>query len=373
MTTRAADRSCSGSCRGNRQAGGCVVGSYKEPLAGHPVLLSVLPIDAVEPTPFQRDLSDAHHKRLADVINKTGRFLDPIIAVLAPRGGFWTPNGRHRLEAMRRLGAKSITALVVADREIAWQILALNTEKAHNLKERSLEVIRIYRGLVDEDATRPESRFAFYLDEAALVTLGICYERVPRFGGGAYHPILRRLEAFTDEPLRAAIKDHEKRATMVLDLEERVAAAVKKLKEHGLVSPYLRSFVVARINPLRWIKGEPPPLEEVAQDNARARRKIQRREDQAAGSGRNWRNTRRRGLGPRCYNLGIAGPRFRGTRHTLGMPEAHKSQQTEGLLGSDSQSVQIHSDLAISWVLYSLREPESAAPIRRRSARFNGL
>lgn len=132
------------------KAGGCVVGSYKEPLAGHPVLLSVLPIDAVEPTPFQRDLSDAHHKRLADVINKTGRFLDPIIAVVAPKGGFWTPNGRHRLEAMRRLGAKSITVLVVADREIAWQILALNTEKAHNLKERSLEVIRIYRGLVDK-------------------------------------------------------------------------------------------------------------------------------------------------------------------------------------------------------------------------------
>jgi ParB family transcriptional regulator, chromosome partitioning protein len=101
------------------KAGGCVVGSYKEPLAGHPVLLCVLPIDAVEPTPFQRDLSDAHHKRLADVINKTGRFLDPIIAVVAPKGGFWTPNGRHRLEAMRRLGAKSITALVVADREVA--------------------------------------------------------------------------------------------------------------------------------------------------------------------------------------------------------------------------------------------------------------
>jgi ParB family chromosome partitioning protein len=245
------------------KAGGCVVGSYKEPLAGHPVLLAILPIDAVEPTPFQRDLSDAHHKRLADVINKTGRFLDPIIAVLAPRSGFWTPNGRHRLEAMRRLGAKSITALVVADREVAWQILALNTEKAHNLKERSLEVIRIYRGLVDEDAMRAEAQFAFYLDEAALVTLGVCYERVPRFGGGAYHPILRRLETFTDEPLRAAIRDHEKRASMVLDLEEKVAVVVKKLKERGLVSPYLRSFVVARINPLRWIKGEPPPLEDV--------------------------------------------------------------------------------------------------------------
>jgi ParB family chromosome partitioning protein len=245
------------------RAGGCIVGSYKEPLGGHPILLAILPIDAIEPTPFQRDLSDTHHKRLADVINKTGRFLDPVIAIVAPKGGFWTPNGRHRLAAMRRLGAKSISALVVADREVAWQILALNTEKAHNLKERALEVIRIYRGLVEEDGTRPEANFTFYLDEAALVTLGICYERVPRFGGGVYHPILRRLETFTDEPLRTAIKDHEKCAFLMLELEEKVAAVVKKLKERGLVSPYLRSFVIARINPLRWIQGEPPSLEEV--------------------------------------------------------------------------------------------------------------
>src|SRR6201982_447546 len=204
------------------KAGGCVVGQYKEPLGGHPTLLSILPIGNIEPTPFQRDLSDTHHKRLADVINKTGYFLDPLIAVLAPDGGFWTPNGRHRLEAMRRLGAKSITALVIPEREVAWQILALNTEKAHNLKERSLEVIRIYRGLVEEDGSRPETQFAFYLDEAALVTLGVCYERAPRFAGGAYHPILRRLETFAEEPLRSAVKDHEKHAAMVLDLEDKV-------------------------------------------------------------------------------------------------------------------------------------------------------
>src|SRR5215813_6822460 len=244
------------------KVGGRLVASYKEPLGGHPVLLAILPIDAIEPTPFQRDLSDAHHKRLADVIAKTGRYLDPVIAVVAPDQGFWTPNGRHRLAAMRRLGAKSIAALIVANREVAWQILALNTEKAHNLKERALEVIRIYRGLVNDDSSRPESNFAFYLEESALVTLGVCYERVPRFGGGAYHSILRRLEEFSNEPLRSALKAHEKRAILVLDLEEKVAAVVKKLKEKGLVSPYLRSFVVARINPLRWIK-DVPPLEDV--------------------------------------------------------------------------------------------------------------
>ena len=287
------------------KAGGCVVGSYKDPLGGHPVFISILPIDAVEPTPFQRDLSDAHHKRLADVINKTGRFLDPIIAVVAPRDGFWTPNGRHRLEAMRRLGAKSIAALVVADREVAWQILALNTEKAHNLKERALEVIRIYRGLVDEDASRPESQFAFYLDEAALVTLGICYERASRFGGGVYHPILRRLEIFTDDPLRTAIKDHEKRAALVLDLEEKVAAVVKKLKERGLVSPYLRSFVVARINPLLDQRRTAVARRSI-ENHARSCHQIQHREDQNPGSRRRSRATGRSGLDKigRCEAIG---------------------------------------------------------------------
>src|SRR5262245_20057238 len=147
------------------RAGGVLVGGFKDPLGGYATGVAVVPIDTIEPTPFQRDLSETHHKRLADVISKTGRFLDPIIAVTAPKNGavaFWTPNGRHRLEAMRRLGAKAVTILVVPEREVAWQILALNTEKAHNLKERALEVIRIYRGLLDEDDSLAEKGFSFY-------------------------------------------------------------------------------------------------------------------------------------------------------------------------------------------------------------------
>jgi len=164
---------------------------------------------------------------------------------------------------MRRLGARAITALVVPKREVAWQILALNTEKAHNLREKSLEVIRIYRGLLDEDPKRAENQFAFYLEEASLVTLGVCYEQNGKFAGGAYNPIVRRLEKFSEEPLSKAIKLHERHADMLIELDARVAEVIAKLKARGFVSPYLRAFVVARINPLRWIQGEPPPLEEV--------------------------------------------------------------------------------------------------------------
>lgn len=243
--------------------GGLVIGSYYDPLGRQPLLLAALPIDAVEPTPFQRDLSDAHYKKLSEVIDRTGMFLDPVIAITAPDSGFWTPNGRHRLEALRRLGAKSVIALVVPKREIAWQILALNTEKAHNLRERALEVIRIYKGLIEEDASRAEKDFAFYLEDPALVTLGLCYEKRGNFAGGAYHPILRRLMEFSSEPLRKAIGLHERHAEKLFELDALITQVVDKLKERGLVSPYLRAFVVARINPLRWIRDEPPPLSDV--------------------------------------------------------------------------------------------------------------
>jgi ParB family transcriptional regulator, chromosome partitioning protein len=245
------------------QEGGTVIGSWRDPLGGSPLVIAIMPIDTIEPTPFQRDLSEAHHKKLAAVIEKTGTFLDPVISVPAPNRGFWTPNGRHRLEAMRRLGARAITTLIAPDRQLAWQILALNTEKAHNLKERSLEVARIYRGLIEEDDSRKETDFGFYLEEAALVTLGFCYEKKPKFAGAAYHPILRRLEQFEEQPLKNTVKQHEKRSEMVLDLEEKVAGVVQRLKDRGLTSPYLRTFVVARINPLRWIKGDLPELEDV--------------------------------------------------------------------------------------------------------------
>ena len=242
--------------------GGFILGCYNDPLGKQPLIAAVLPIDAIEPTPFQRDLSQAHHRRLADVLDRTGMFLDPIIAVTAPEKGFWTPNGRHRLEAMRRLGAKAITALVVPKREVAWQILALNTEKAHNLRDKSLEVIRIFRNLMDERAQQSEKDVSYYLEEPSFVTMGLCYERNPRFSGAVYNSFVRRLTEFSDAPLAKALREHEKTAEKLLELDDRVNEVVKKLKAKGFVSPYLKSFVIARSNPLRFMK-EPPELEEL--------------------------------------------------------------------------------------------------------------
>ena len=231
--------------------GGAVLGTYREPFGGTPAVFAALPIDRVEPTPYQRDPSQPHVKRLMNVIETLGRFLDPMIVVPAD-DGYVTPNGNHRLQAMRKLGARSVIALVLPDRDVAFKILALNTEKAHNLKEKSLETIRMLRGLAEERSTATEREFAFEFDQPAFLTLGAAYEERPRLSGGAYHPVLRRIDDFLDERLPKALKERMRRAGLVLEIDAQVGAIVDRLKKRGFTSPYLRPFVVARINPIRF-------------------------------------------------------------------------------------------------------------------------
>ena len=240
--------------------GGVVLSTYREPLGGSWVLFAILPIDKIEPTPYQRELSETHADRLAGVMTKVGRFLDPVIAVTADGDGYWTPNGMHRLNALRRLGGRAITALLLADREVAYRILALNTEKAHNLKDKSLEVVRMARGLIDveDSGKRPESDFAFEFEEPGYLTIGQAYEKNGRVSGGAYMPVVKRTDEFSDQPLQKTLAARALKAARLLELDEKVAEVVAKLKAGGFTSGYLKPFVIARINPLRFQKAARP-------------------------------------------------------------------------------------------------------------------
>src|SRR5579859_480729 len=111
-----------------RDAGGAPIGAYHEPLGGRALMLASIPLSAVQPTPFQRDLSPTHAKRLAEKIDETQAFLDPLIVVKGDDGRLWTPNGRHRLAAAKVLGLRQITALISPDETLAFLNLALNTE-----------------------------------------------------------------------------------------------------------------------------------------------------------------------------------------------------------------------------------------------------
>jgi ParB family chromosome partitioning protein len=240
-----------------RQAGGAPLGAYREPLGGRPLLLASLPFNAVQPTPFQRDLSPTHAKRLADAIEATAAFLDPLIVVRGEDGRFWTPNGRHRLAAAKVLGLKQITVLISPDESLSYRILALNTEKAHNLKDKSLEVVRMARNLAKREPTRTEASLAEEFEAAELLTLGLVYEGNLRFGGGAYSPVLKKVDRLTSKPLPAALRERTGYAARLQEIDTEVKRIVSALQARGMKSPYLRSYVVARINPVRFHKAKP--------------------------------------------------------------------------------------------------------------------
>lgn len=239
-----------------RSVGGAPIGAYHEPLGARNLLLACLPIVAVQPTPFQRDLSPTHAKRLAARIDETGAFLDPIIVVRGEEGRLWTPNGRHRLAAAKVLGLKQITALISPDESLAYRILALNTEKAHNLKDRSLEVIRMARNLAKTRGEERESAFVAEFESPELLTLGIVYERSPRFAGGAYSAFLKKVDRFSDRALAASLRQRADYAARIAEIDARVKTIAAGLQARGFKSPYLRNYVVARINPVRFHKAK---------------------------------------------------------------------------------------------------------------------
>jgi ParB family chromosome partitioning protein len=239
-----------------RDAGGAPIGAYRDPLGGRPLVLASLPLGALQPTPFQRDLSPTHAKRLALKIDETAAFLDPLIVVRGEDGRLWTPNGRHRLAAGKVLGLKQITALISPDETLAYRILALNTEKAHNLRDRSLEVIRMARSLAKRHSTSKEIQYTAEFESAELLTLGIVYEKSSRFAGGAYSSFLKKVDRFGERTLAASLREREGHAARLLEIDARAKKIIETLQARGFKSPYLRNYVVARINPVRFHKAK---------------------------------------------------------------------------------------------------------------------
>jgi ParB family chromosome partitioning protein len=230
--------------------GGHVLAIYREPLGDHWQIFCLLPLAKVEPTPYQRDLSPAHVKRLLNAVKKLDRFIDPVV-VMSPRPGvYWTPNGNHRRAILEKLKAKEVPAILIPEPEVGFQILALNTEKAHNVKEKSLEVIRMYRGLVTEEPSQGEEDYTFQFEAAYFITLGLLYETNKRFAGGAFAPILRRVDKFLKGTFPKTLPEREERAALVRRVDEILGDVVARLKKRGINHPYVKPYVLARTTPL---------------------------------------------------------------------------------------------------------------------------
>ncbi|MGH7324840.1 MAG: chromosome partitioning protein ParB [Candidatus Rokuibacteriota bacterium] len=242
--------------------GGQVLAIYQEPVGEHWQIFCLLPRDKVEASPYQRDLSPTHVKRLAESVKRIDRFVDPVVALSPQPGTYWTPNGNHRRAVLEKLKAKHIPAILVVEPEVGYQILPLNVEKAHNLKEKSLEVIRMYRGLAEGQPSTTEEDWAFQFESPHFITLGLLYEDNKRFAGGAFAPILRRVDKFLKTTLRRGLEERRERADLVKAADEVLAGVVARIKKRGINHPYVKNYVLARTTPLTRARKTLPPFEQ---------------------------------------------------------------------------------------------------------------
>ncbi len=227
---------------------------YEEPFSQKIQFFCDFPIEIIKPTPFQREISSTHMQRIAEVISKIERYIDPIIVIRTEKGEYWTPNGAHRLEAMRFLDKKRITGILIPEKDVANFILALNTEKAPNLKEKSLEVIKLYKELMKNMPDANESLFGFQFEEACFITLGLLYEEDQKFSGSSFHGFLTKIDEFLDVPLKEAIQERKKRKEKVRELFDSLVLKEKELKDQGVNVPFMRQYIISKANPYKRLR-----------------------------------------------------------------------------------------------------------------------
>jgi ParB family chromosome partitioning protein len=94
------------------------------------------------------------------------------------------------------------------------------------------------------------------------------YEKSSRFAGGAYSSFLKKVDRFSERTLAVSLRERENYASRLLQIDAQAKKVIEMLQKRGFKSPYLRNYVVARINPVRFHKakkGDTKPPMPIAQ------------------------------------------------------------------------------------------------------------
>jgi ParB family chromosome partitioning protein len=214
---------------------------FEDPVKKQPLKLALFRLEEIEVPPFQRDLSESLRKQLELAIDKLG-FLTPIVVV--PKGGkYYVVDGRHRLEAMRSLGAREILAIVVNEKMYHY-ILEFNTEKPPNVKEKAKQAYRLYMDFYREDPNLIEDELYTYLKEPMLITFGFAIEEFDkRFPASFYESFVEKIDDFLRLPLSEGVAERRNRAKALIELNDIVN---QKYAEFGWENALLKGEILRK-------------------------------------------------------------------------------------------------------------------------------
>jgi len=222
---------------------------FREPLLGHTLEIEMVPVDELQVIEIQRKPSQYHVKRLVESMRKLG-FLVPLIGIRRDDHVIII-DGQHRFLAARELGVGELPVIIVPER-LAFDLMELNVEKQMSLREKAYVALNVYRWWLEVDPKKKETDLELRdaVESIHYVTLGLAYEKAPKLFGSAYESILHRVDRWLDLPLVEALPARERRAEMVLEVEQLVREAVVKLQELGVSHPFLPRAVVSFASPI---------------------------------------------------------------------------------------------------------------------------
>lgn len=226
------------------------VGEVLEPIKGYVQEIMVVPIHKLKVVSLQRKPSKFMVQRLTESMRKVG-FITPVIAVKGEVDEYIIIDGQHRFLAAKEAGVKELLCIIVP-KKYAHDLMELNIEKQMSIREKAYVALNVYRAYMNEEPSMMEDdpRIIDSIELPYYVTLGLAYEGNQRFFGSAYESILKRIDSFLSIPLMDALKERERRAKVILSVDEVARRVVEKLKEMGITHQFIYGEILSFCSPM---------------------------------------------------------------------------------------------------------------------------
>jgi len=224
--------------------------NFKDPAKKQPLSVTVVRKADLDVVSHQRKPRATHLKALTSSIERIG-FVTPLV-VVERDGRFVIIDGQHRFQAGSDMGLKEFPVMVVPEK-LARRMMNLNVEKDLNIRERCQIALSIYREMLEEKPSKKEDdgEVTDSIDNAHYVTLGLAYEGSGRIAGGAFEPILKKLDGFLDEALADAMPIREERAQQVIEAWGLVKQVEDTMKSKGTWHSMARYQILAYADPAK--------------------------------------------------------------------------------------------------------------------------
>ncbi|HCO39192.1 MAG: ParB N-terminal domain-containing protein [Aquificota bacterium] len=216
---------------------------FREPIKGLELEFAIVPESKIVIPSIQRELSDAHIKRLMESMEKIG-FVEPLTVIPTEDGYYEVINGQHRFEAGRRLGMSEFPVIILPASAKDY-IIALNVEKVPSLKDKAHQAYEIFMSYLQKEPSLEEYRLEKFVEEAYLITIGFIVDKIgdKKFPGYAFEKVLKKVDFFLDSPLESAKEEREKRAEVLMKAKE---VLNRRYEELGLKNALQKEAIVSK-------------------------------------------------------------------------------------------------------------------------------